>query len=166
MMSLSLRWEQLGRIYYEKNEFAKARECFEYIEAIDPDNKSARMMCAGCIFSLELWDQAYDIYSSLLEEDRDSYTLLYYCGRCKFEKGNYADALPFFQQSFDSLSHEEDEIPTEMLVELYGYMAHCAYFTKDITSALNYLTDGLALNPEDSFLQEVWFMMFGEQEKQ
>lgn len=159
-------WEQMGRIYYEKSEYARARECFEYIEAIDPDNKSARMMCAGCIFSLELWDEAFGIYSVLLKDDPQSETLLYYCGRCKYEKGRYDEAMPYFLQSFECMSNEQSEIPTEMLVELYGFMAHCAYFTRDIASALNYLTDGLALNPEDSFLQELWFMMFGEQEKQ
>ncbi|MCQ2057025.1 MAG: tetratricopeptide repeat protein [Bacteroidaceae bacterium] len=145
-------WEQMGRIHYEKNEFAKARECFEYIEAIDPDNKSARMMCASCIFSLELWDDALEIYTDLLKEDSDSYTLLYYCGRCKFEKGLYSESLPYFQQSFESLTHEDDEIPTEMLVELYGYMAESALRSGQTKYAVQLLADGLALDPQDQRL--------------
>ncbi len=154
-------WEQMGRINYEKGDFARARDCFEYIEAIDPENKSARMMCADCIFSLGLWEQAFGIYSALLDEDPDSYALLYYCGRCKYENKGYDYALPYFKKSFDSLTHEDGEIPTEMLVELYGYMAHCTYYLKDVPQTLSLLADGLALDPEDSFLQEVWFMMFG-----
>lgn len=152
----SYYWEQMGRIYYEKGDYAKARECFEYIEAIDTDNKSARMMKASCIFSLEQWDQAFDIYSQLLAQDPDSYTLLYYCGRCLFEAGRYEHALPYFQKSFESLSSEQDdEIPTEMLVELFAYMCHCAYHMGNTQLTLSYLTDGLALNPEDSMLLEI-----------
>ena len=74
-------WDQLARLYYEKNEFAKSRECFEFIEAIDPTDKSARMMKASCIFNMDDWQGAYDIYSSLLQDDPASYTLLYYCAR-------------------------------------------------------------------------------------
>ena len=148
-------WEQLGRIYYEKNEFPKARECFEFIEAIEPANKSARMMSASCIFSMEEWAQAYAIYRSLLDEDSTSYTLLYYCGRCKFEMEQYGQALPYFQQSFESLTQEEDEVPTEMFVELYTYLAESAIRTGDTDSAASYIADGLALAPSDVKLTEL-----------
>ena len=63
-------WEQLGRIYYEKNDFPKAKECFEFIEAIEPDNTSAHMMKAGCLFSMDQWEEAFKIYRSLLAHER------------------------------------------------------------------------------------------------
>lgn len=158
----SYYWEQLGRIYYEKGNYPKARECFEYIEAIDPENKSASMMTASCLFSMEQWAGAFDLYHRLLQEDPDSYTLLYYCGRCLFEDERYAAALPYFQKSFDSLTNEQDdEIPTEMLVELFAYLAHCAYHCGDTRLTLSYITDGLALNPQDPMLLEIHAKLFG-----
>jgi len=147
-------WEQLGRIYYEKNDFVQARECFEFIEAIDPDNKSARMMKASCIFCLEDWDEAYKIYKALLEEDPTSYTLLYYCGRCLYETGRYEEAYDKFLDTLAMLMLDPD-VPQEMFVELYAYLANSAFRTNRSEQARRFLYEGLALDPDDEELRQI-----------
>ncbi|MCQ2067921.1 MAG: tetratricopeptide repeat protein [Bacteroidaceae bacterium] len=147
-------WDQLGRIYYEKNEFAKARECFEFIEAIEPEDKSSRMMKASCIFNMDDWKGAYDIYKALLEEDPASYTLLYYCGRCLYEMEMYADAYDKFMDTLAMLMLD-DEVPEEMYVELYFYLADTAQRTERKEQAVRYIHDGLALDPNDKDLLEL-----------
>ena len=147
-------WEQLGRIYYEKNDFPKARECFEFIEAIEPDNKSARMMTASCLFSMDEWQEAYGLYKALLDEDSSSYTLLYYCGRCLYELGRFDDAYDKFMDTLAMLMLEND-VPEEMYVELYYYIADSADRTGRKEQAARYLHDGLALDPDDEDLQEL-----------
>ena len=147
-------WDQLGRIYYEKNDFPKARECFEFIEAIEPDDKSARMMKASCIFSMEDWKGAYDIYKALLDEDPSSYTLLYYSARCLYEMERYDDAYDKFIDTLAMLMLDED-VPVEMYVELYYYLADTSQKTERKEQAERYLRDGLALDPEDEDLNKL-----------
>ena len=147
-------WDQLGRIYYEKNDFPKARECFEFIEAIEPDDKSARMMKASCIFSMEDWKGAYDIYKALLDEDPSSYTLLYYSARCLYEMERYDDAYDKFMDTLAMLMLDED-VPVEMYVELYYYLADTSQKTERKEQAERYLRDGLALDPEDEDLNKL-----------
>ena len=147
-------WDQLGRIYYEKNDYAKARECFEFIEAIEPDDKSARMMKASCIFNMEDWKTAYDIYNALLEDDQASYTLLYYCGRCLYEMENYEDAYNRFMDTLAMLMLDED-VPVEMYVELYYYLADTSLKTGRTEQAERHLRDGLALDPKDEDLNKL-----------
>ena len=147
-------WDQLGRIYYEKNDFPKARECFEFIEAIEPDDKSARMMKASCIFSMEDWKGAYDIYTALLDEDPASYTLLYYSGRCLYEMEQYDDAYDKFMDTLAMLMLDED-VPMEMYVELYYYLAETSDRTGRQEQAERYLREGMALDPEDQDLRKL-----------
>ena len=147
-------WDQLGRLYYEKNDFAQARECFEFIEAIEPDDKSARMMKASCIFSMEDWKGALDIYRSLLDEDPSSYTLLYYCGRCLYEMEQYDDAYDKFMDTLAMLMLDDDVLE-EMYVELYFYLSDTSYRTGRKEQAERYLHDGLALDPNDEDLRKL-----------
>ena len=147
-------WEQLGRIYFEKNQFPEARECFEFIEAIEPGNKSALMMKAGCIFSMEDWSQAYPIYKQLLEDDPQSYTLLYYCGRCQYEQGFYDEALQLFSDAL-ALLLLDDDVSQEMFTEIYMLLANSNYHMGNINDAISYLYEGLAIDPDDRDLKEL-----------
>lgn len=147
-------WDQLARLYYEKNEFAKSRECFEFIEAIDPTDKSARMMKASCIFNMDDWQGAYDIYSSLLQDDPASYTLLYYCARCLYEMERLEDAYDKFLDTLAMLMLDKD-VPTEMYVELYYYLADTAQKTGRKDMAERFLRDGLSLDPDDEDLKKL-----------
>ena len=147
-------WEQLGRIYYEKNDFPQAKECFEFIEAIDPNNSSAHMMKAGCLFSMEQWDEAFKIYRSLLDDDQNSYTLLYYCGRCLYEQANYDDALFYLTRSHEMLLLDPD-VPQELYTELFYVIASSHYKNGNPAQARTYLYEGLAIDPDDQDLQEL-----------
>ena len=155
-------WEQLGRIYYEKNDFPKARECFEFIEAIEPENKSALMMKAGCIFNMEEWNEAYQIYKILLADDNTSYTLLYYCGRCLYETGRYSLAYDHFMDALAMLMLDTD-VPQEMFTELYYYLADSAYMTGSTEQAKSFLYQGLALDPDDEDLKRIAAKILPEQ---
>jgi tetratricopeptide (TPR) repeat protein len=147
-------WDQLGRIYYEKNDYAKARECFEFIEAIEPDDKSARLMKASCIFNMEDWKGAYDIYKVLLDEDPASYTLLYYCGRCLYELERYDEAYDKFMDTLAMLMLDED-IPQEMFLELYWYLSDSSFRLGNMEQAKSFLYQGLALDPDDEDLRKL-----------
>ena len=147
-------WEQLGRIYYEKNLFPEAKECFEFIEAIEPGNKSALMMKAGCIFSMEMWDQAYAIYKQLLDDDPDSYSLCYYCGRCRYEQGFYDEAMEYFTDTQSKLILDMDT-PQDLFIELYTYMAKTCLNLGYNDKAKMYLYEGLAIDPDDEDLKEL-----------
>lgn len=152
-------WDQLARLYYEKNEFAKSRECFEFIEAIDPTDKSARMMKASCIFNMDDWQGAYDIYSSLLQDDPASYTLLYYCARCLYEMERLEDAYDKFLDTLAMIMLDKDAT-AEMYVELYYYLADTALKTGRKDMAQRFLADGLSLGPDDEDLNKLYKMIY------
>lgn len=156
-------WEQLGRIYYEKNNYPKAKECFEFIEAIEPTFTSAHMMKAGCLFNMEQWDEAFTIYKSLLDEDKDSYTLLYYCGRCLYEQGYYNEALTYLTHSREMLMLDPD-VPQELYTELYFIMASCYYRNGNTDNARTFLYEGLAIDPDDEDLRELAVRILPEDE--
>ena len=156
-------WEQLGRIYYEKNDYPKAKECFEFIEAIEPENTQARMMKAGCLFNMEEWEQAYQIYCTLLKGDSESYTLLYYCGKCLYELGNYDEALVYLTESRDQLMRDPD-VPQELYTELYYVMACCHYNNGNPAQAKTFLYEGLAIDPNDQDLKELAIKILPEDE--
>ena len=144
----------MGRIYYETNDSPKARACLEFIAAIEPADKSARMMKASCLFNMEDWKGAYDIYKALLEDDPSSYTLLYYCGRCLFEMEQNDMAYDKFMDTLAMLMLDDD-VPQEMFVELYWYLAETARKTDNIDQAKSFIYQGLALEPDDEDLHEL-----------
>lgn len=156
-------WEQLGRIYYEKNDFPKAKECFEFIEAIEPENSQAHMMKAGCLFSMEEWNDAFKIYRSLLDKDKNSYTLLYYCGRCLYEQCIYDEALEYLNGSREMLMLDQD-VPQELYTELYYVMTSCHFKNGNTQQARTFLYEGLAIDPEDQDLQELAQQILPEEE--
>ncbi|MBR4841707.1 MAG: hypothetical protein IK006_01245 [Bacteroidaceae bacterium] len=147
-------WEQLGRIWYEKEDYVQALECFEFIEAIDPEYKPALMMKASCLYDMEDWEKAFDIYNNLLVSDSDSYTLLYYCGRCLYETGCYDDAMNYLSDALNMLKLD-NEVTKEMYVELFSVMANCALKKDDISHAKIYLHEGLAIDPDDEDLKKL-----------
>ncbi len=142
-------WEQLGRIWYEREDYTQAMECFEYIEAIDPEYKPARMMEASCRLQMEQWEEAYLIYKELLEDDPSSSTLLYYCGRCLFELEDYENALPYLLKTYEEM---DEEATRDMYVELYLLLASSAYRLGNKEDALAWLNEGLDLDPNDTEL--------------
>ena len=120
-------------------------------------------MKASCIFNMDDWKEAYGIYSSLLDEDPSSYTLLYYCGRCLYALERYEDAYDRFTDTLSMLMLD-NEVPDEMYVEIYFYIADTAYRTGRKAQAESYLHDGLALDPDDEELQELARKILPEEE--
>lgn len=145
-------WEQLGRIYYEKEDFPKAKECYEFIEAIDDTNKSAKMIKAECALQMEDWTEAKKLFEMLLTEDPESPSLLYYCGQCRYELDEYEDALTYFQKSLHNLSDASTE---EVYLEIYIVITRLLLKLNRKEEAEQYLYLGLALEPENKDLKEI-----------
>lgn len=143
-------WEQLGRIYYEKEDFPKAKECYEFIEAIDDTNKSAKMMKAECVLQMEDWNEAKKLFDNILNEDPNSPSLLYYCGQCRYELEEYEDALTYFISSLHNLNDSNAE---DLYVEIYTVIVRLLLKLDRIKEAEQYLYLGLALEPEDEDLK-------------
>ena len=120
------------------------------------------MMKAGCIFNMEEWNEAYQIYKVLLADDNTSYTLLYYCGRCLYETGRYSLAYDHFMDALAMLMLDTD-VPQEMFTELYYYLADSAYMTGSTEQAKSFLYQGLALDPDDEDLKRIAAKILPEQ---
>lgn len=143
-------WEQLGRIYFEKENFPKAKECYEFIEAIDDTNKSAKMIKAECVLQMEDWAEAKRLFEVILTEDPDSPSLLYYCGQCRYELEEYEDALIYFLRSLHNLNEANAE---EVYLEIYIVITRLLLKLNRKKEAEQYLYLGLALEPENEDLK-------------
>ncbi|MCQ2064647.1 MAG: tetratricopeptide repeat protein [Bacteroidaceae bacterium] len=147
-------WEQLGRIYFEKSDYPKARECFEFIEAIDPASDHARLMKGNCLLQMKQWTEAAEIYRPMLEEDPTSPTLHYYYGRCLLEMDDPDTALIHFQLAWDCLDDDDENI-VELHLDLYTDMARCCLKSGKTEMAKIYVCNGLQLDPLEPELIEM-----------
>lgn len=145
-------WEQLGRIYFEKEDFPKAKECYEFIEAIDDTNKSANMMKAECVLLMEVWTEAKKLFDIILAEDPESPSLLYYCGQCRYELEEYEDALLYFLKSLHNLNDTNSE---EVFLEMYIVITKLLIKLYRNKEAEQYLYLGLALEPDNEELKTI-----------
>ena len=89
-----------------------------------------------------------------MDDDPSSYTLLYYCARCLYEMERYEEAYDKFMDTLAMLMLDED-VPVEMYVELYYYLADTSHRTGRDEQAQRHLHEGLALDPDDEDLNKL-----------
>lgn len=154
-------WEQLGRIYYEQTEYQKARECFDFIEAIDSGNRTAQMMRAGCLVQLGLWETALPLYEKMLRDDQESPAILYYCGRCQYETEHPEIALEYLLHGLTYLDSDEFQ---DMLVEYYLLLAKVYSSMENLEEARMYIHLALSLDWTDPEITALATMLLSPDE--
>lgn len=143
-------WEQLGRIYFESCDYIKAKECYEYIEAIDGENFTASLMKADCYINLHDYQTALEKYSLLLEKNESMASVLSFCcGKCCYYLRDIDKALEYLTKAEDSLDSNDTE---NFRIELYTYLAKVYIYNNNEEKALKYIYMGLSLDPENDEL--------------
>ncbi len=99
-------WEQLARIYYLTNRYAKALECYEYELAINDEIDYARMMQGYCYYFMRDYKKAYAIFGSLAEKYTQSVMPRFYKAMCKWHEGDEEEAIELFKEVVE-LSEDE-----------------------------------------------------------
>lgn len=102
----TLYWEQLARIYYLTNRYAKALECYEYELAINDEIDYARMMQGYCYYFMRDYRKAHAIFDSLAEKYTQSVMPRFYKAMCRWHEGDEEEAIELFKEVVE-LSEEE-----------------------------------------------------------
>ena len=143
-------WEQLGRIYFEQQEYTKAKECYDYIEAIDGDNFTASLMIADCYINMFDYSTALEKYSILLNKNEEMASVLNFCcGKCCYFLHDTEKAFEYLKKA-EQLSDSNDT--ESFLIELYTLLARLYIINNDEENALQYIYMGLSLDPENEEL--------------
>lgn len=144
-------WEQLGRIYFEREEYIKAKECYEYIEAIDGENFTASLMKADCYINLQDYDTALEKYKTLLDKNENMASVLSFCcGKCYYYLKEPDKALEYLKRSEECLDIDDTE---NFRIELYTLLAKLYINLYNEENALKYIYMGLSLDPDNKELE-------------
>lgn len=92
-------WEQLAMAWYHKDDAQKALECFDFLEAIDPDNEHAPYLHVQCLFEEDRIPEARFMIESLLKDNPDSVAALTYMGTCCGIENNHIKALGYLTKA-------------------------------------------------------------------
>lgn len=92
-------WEELAKIYFEKEQFKKCIECLEFELAISDDEQYARLLMAHCYFYLEDYSHAISLYNDIhLRYPRSVVPLMFY-GLCLSNTDKENEALEIFKEA-------------------------------------------------------------------
>lgn len=102
-------WEQLGKLYFEEEEYTKAIECFSNVLAIDEQSEFARLLMAHCYFYLKDYEQAINIYSYIHQCYPQTVTPVMFHALCLLNQGNDSEAIEKFKEALPLASPNSPE---------------------------------------------------------
>ena len=111
-------WEELGKIYFRREEFDKAIEAFEFVIAINGDEcYYALYAAANCYFNIGNYERAEAHYQTIHERYPETVDPLFHMGMCRVNQGDDDKALDYFTQALTTIpegSEEQAQIYSQM----------------------------------------------------
>lgn len=144
----TLYWEELGKIYFRREEFDKAIEAFEYAIAIN-DNKPdyALYAAANCYFNIGNYEKAEEYYQIIHHQYPETVDPLFHMGMCRVNRGDDDKALEYFTEALTTTMEESEE-----QAQIYSQMS-LIFSRKSLHSkAINYVEKALEICPNNSEL--------------
>lgn len=111
----TLYWEQLGRIYYMTERYAKSLECFEYEQTIDSTIEYAIMMQGFCYYHLHDYNHATEIFETLSEKYPQTPLYTFYIALSLTQQGKIAEAISQYAKIISIGADKNIETPEEIL---------------------------------------------------
>ena len=111
-------WEELGKIYFRREEYDKAIEAFEFVIAINGDEcYYALYAVANCYFNIGNYERAEEYYHTIHERYPETVDPLFHMGMCRVNRGDDDGALDYFTQALTTIpegSEEQAQIYSQM----------------------------------------------------
>lgn len=133
----TLYWEELGKIYFRREEYDKAIEAFEFVIAINGDEcYYALYAVANCYFNLGNYERAEEYYHTIHERYPETVDPLFHMGMCRVNRGDDEAALDYFTQALGTIpegSEEQAQIYSQMslIFSRMGLHAKAATYTDE-----------------------------------
>ena len=144
----TLYWEELGKIYFLREEFDKAIEAFEFVIAINSEEcYYAMYAAANCYFNLGNYTQAEDYYRQLHEKYPDTVDPLFHMGMCCVNRGDDESALEHFSHALATVADDSDE-----QAQIYCQMSLIFSRKGQHEKATAYIEEALRIYPNNAEL--------------
>lgn len=144
----TLYWEELGKIYFQREEFNKAIEAFEYAIAIsDGEHYYALYAAANCYFNIGNFEQAEEYYQIIHKQYPETVDPLFHMGMCRINMNDDDKALEYFTEALTTIpenSNEQAQIYSQMSLIFSRKSLH--------EKAVTYIDKALRIAPQNSEL--------------
>jgi len=130
-------WFEMGQFYFNRKNYEKAIQSFDYLLAINSDAAGVYANKAACYEAMEQWEKAIEVYQEQLELEYTKAFTFYKIGLCYKAAKKNMEALRAFQKSlredpqFYLSMMEQSDLYLEM-----GSMKEALHFAKEAV-ALN-----------------------------
>lgn len=144
----TLYWEELGKIYFRREEYDKAIEAFEFVIAINGDEcYYALYAVANCYFNLGNYERAEEYYHTIHERYPETVDPLFHMGMCRVNRGDDEAALDYFTQALGTVPEDSEE-----QAQIYSQMSLIFSRKGQHAKAVTYTDEALKICPENTEL--------------
>ena len=141
-------WEELGKIYFRREEFDKAIEAFEFVIAINGDEcYYALYAAANCYFNIGNYERAEEYYHTIHERYPETVDPLFHMGMCRVNRGDDDGALDYFTQALTTIPEGSEE-----QAQIYSQMSLIFSRKGQHAKAVTYTDEALKICPNNTEL--------------
>ena len=106
----TLYWEELGKIYFAREEYDRAIEAFEFAIAInDNDHYYAMYAVANCYFNIGNYEKAEEYYHIIHNQYPETVDPLFHLGMCRVNLGDDDSAFQYFIEALATIPEGSEE---------------------------------------------------------
>lgn len=137
-------WFNMGQLYMGISEHNKAISCFDYAQAIKPDDSLTYLQKAHCFFQLQQYRDALNEYKEYTRLTSETWQTHLFIGECYERLDLYNEAILWYHKSL--------EIKADNYEALTG-IAICLLEKEHFVASLDFLKKAIELKPEAA---DVW----------
>lgn len=143
-----LYWEELGKIHFQREEYDKAIDAFEFAIAINSENNYYSMYAvANCYFNIGNYERAEEYYQQIHERYPDTVDPLFHMGMCRVNNGDDEQALDYFTQALITVPEDCEE-----QAQIYSQLSLIFSRKAQHEKALAYVEQALRIFPDNTEL--------------
>lgn len=141
----TLYWEELGKIYFQREEYDKAIEAFEFAIAINSDECYYSMYAAAnCYFNLGNYSRAEEYYLIIHQKYPETVDPLFHMGMCRVNMGDDDKALEYFTEALTTIPEDSEE-----QAQIYSQLSLIFSRKEQHEKAIAYINEALKIYPDN-----------------
>ncbi len=144
----TLYWEELGKIYFQTEEYDKAIEAFEFAMAINSEENYYPMYAAAnCYFNIGNYERAEEYYHTIYQKYPDAVDPLFHMGMCRVNRGDDDKAMEFFTEALATTQEKSSE-----QAQIYSQLSLIFSRKAQHEKAIAYVDEALKIYPDNTEL--------------